>query len=129
MYLVSIASLLVVSSCGGGGSSSWKDLRAVRVTLSRPGIPPPGGLPHTTSFTSPSELAVVTAALNKHHIEQGSSSSNDGCAGGENVAISITHADGSVTNLSAYRCAGQTTGEVSGDLLGFLNAAGVPGAI
>jgi hypothetical protein len=127
--IISLVSMLVLSSCGGGSSSEWKDLKAVRVTVARPGLPPPGGFPHTTSFTSHGELALVTAALNKHHIAKaGTASTNHGCAGGQIVAISITRADAGVTSLSAYRCAGKTTGDITGDLAGFLSAARVAGA-
>jgi hypothetical protein len=126
----SLLPLFVLTACGGGGSTSdWKNLQAVRVTVARPGLPPPGGFPHTTSFTSQRELALVTAALNTHHIAKARTPSpNDGCAGGQTVAISITRADGGVTNLSAYRCAGKTTGNITGDLAGFLSATRVAGA-
>jgi hypothetical protein len=125
-----VVPMLALGSCGGSSSSSeWKDVRAVRVTVSRPGLPPPGGLPRTTSVTSHSGLTQVTAALNKNHIRKaGSASSNNGCAGGEVILISVTRGDGSVTNLSAYRCAGKTTGDVDGDVPGFLSAAKIPGA-
>jgi hypothetical protein len=127
LVAASLLPVLALSACGGGSSSSsWKGLRVMRVTVSRPGLPPPRGLPHTTTFTSRSALALVTAALNKHHIEKAASfSSNNGCAGGEVVQIAVNHGDGSVTNMSAYSCAGKTTGDVSGDVTGFLTAAGV----
>ncbi len=95
------------------------------MTVSRPGLPPPGGLPQTTSFSSPSDVARVTTALNGHHIVKVSPSSSTGCAGGEQIEIKITPADSAAVDLSAYRCANQTTGNIGGDLPGFLSAISV----
>jgi hypothetical protein len=67
----------------------------------------------------------VTAALNAHHIAQVSPTSSDGCAGGITVAIAITSEHSAPVNLSAYRCAHQTYGDVGGDLPGFLSAVGL----
>ena len=122
---VAIAALMT-AGCGGGSSGKWEDVHSVTVTVARPGLPPPGGAPHTTEFTSASAVAQATAALNAHHIEQSSSSSsNNGCAGGAQIAITIVKHDGTSVRLSAYQCGGHTTGDVSGDLSGFLSAVGV----
>jgi hypothetical protein len=117
---------VVLAGCGGSSSSKWENLRSVSITVSRPGLPPPGGAPQTTAFTSASAVGQATAALNAHHIAQSSSSSsNNACAGGEQIDITIVKQQGSSVHLSAYQCGGQTTGDVSGDLSGFLSALGV----
>ena len=123
-----IAAGLLLAACGSSKSSSttWKDVRHVTVTDARPGLPPPGGLPHTTSFTTPSDLDRVTAALNAHHIHKlSSASANNGCAGGATIAITITRGSSAPVRLSGYTCANTTTGDIGGDLSGFLTAIGV----
>jgi len=116
---------VALAGCGGSSSSKWEGLRSVSVTVSRPGLPPPGGAPQTTLFTSASAVAQATASLNAHHIKQGSSSSsNPGCAGGEQIAITIVRQHGAPVHLSAYQCGGHTSGDVSGDLSGFLTSIG-----
>lgn len=122
---MSVACALAIAACGGSSSTTWKGLRSVTVTVSRPGLPPPFGRPHTTVFTSSSDISHVTAALNAHHITKVSPSSPNGCAGGAQIAITITPEHSSPVNLSAYRCANQTTGNVGGDLPGFLSAIGL----
>ena len=117
---------LALAACGGGSPSGWKDLQSVRVTVAQPGLPPPLGTPRTTAFTTPPELEHVTAALNAHHIAKASTvSARSGCAGGFTIAIAIEQKGSAPVNLNAYRCANQTSGNVSGDLVGFLKAAGV----
>jgi hypothetical protein len=125
--LGAICVCLVLGACGGGSSSSqWKDLQTVRVTVAQPGLPPPYGEPKTTSFTTQGQLTRVTTALNAHHITQASSTStSNGCSGGFTIKIAIVPKSGTPTNLSAYRCAKQTTGDVSGDVTGFLSSIGV----
>ncbi len=127
MALGAICVCLVLGACGGGSSSSqWKDLQTVRITVAQPGLPPPYGKPKTTSFTTQGQLARVTAALNAHHITQASSTStSNGCSGGFTIKIVVVPKSGASTNLSAYRCAKQTTGDVSGDVTGFLSSVGV----
>ncbi len=126
--LGAICVALALAGCGGGGSSSkqWSDLQTVRITVAQPGLPPPYGRPKTTSFTTASEVAHVTTELNAHHIAKATtSSSSNGCAGGFTIAIAIVPKSSSPTRLAAYRCANQTTGDVSGDLVGFLSSVGV----
>jgi hypothetical protein len=126
MALGAICVCLVLGACGGGSSSQWKDLQTVRITVAQPGLPPPYGKPKTTSFTTQGQLTRVTAALNAHHITQASSTStSNGCSGGFTIKIAIVPKSGAPTNLSAYRCAKQTTGDASGDVTGFLSSVGV----
>jgi len=116
---------LALAACSSGSSGEWKSLRSVRVTVAQPGLPPPFGRPKTTSFTSPAEVARVTRLLNAHHIARApSTSSSSGCAGGFQIGIAIVPSGGAPVNLSAYRCANQTSGNVKGDLVGFLRAIG-----
>jgi hypothetical protein len=125
--LACIASALALAACGGGSSTNWKGVRSVSVTVSRPGLPPPGGTPRTTAFTSRTQLARVTAALNAQHITKTpSSSSTSPCAGGQQIAITITQANAAPTHLSAYACGGKTSGDIGGNLSKFLVALGVP---
>jgi hypothetical protein len=121
---------LCVAACGSSSSTSsaeaWKSLRTVRITVAQPSLPPPYGEPKTTAFTTPAQVSRVTAALNAHHIAKAASSStNNGCAGGHTVIIAIVPLNGAPTQLSAYRCANQTTGNVDGDLTGFLSSLGI----
>ena len=117
--------LLAVTGCGGGSASQWKSLRRVTVTVAQPGLPPPYGKPKVVSFTTPVEVRRVTALLNAHRIASNSAgSSGSACSGGFQIAITITPQHGAPVQLSAYRCDNQTTGDVSGDLVGFLGAIG-----
>jgi hypothetical protein len=96
------------------------------VTVAQPGLPPPYGAPKTTAFTSPAQVARVTSLLNAHQIARAASTtSNSGCAGGFRITVAIVPRTSAPVNLSAYRCAGQTTGNADGDLVGFLRAVGV----
>jgi hypothetical protein len=118
---------LALAACGGSSSSTqWKDVRNVTVTVARPGLPPPGGLPRTTAFTTSGELSRVTVALNAHHIHKlSSASSSNGCAGGATIAITIEQGGSAPVRLSAYQCANTTSGDVGGDLSGFLRTVGI----
>lgn len=101
-------------------------MRNVRVTVSQPGLPPPFGAPRVTSFATQSELARVTSALNRHHIAKlQASSSGGGCAGGFQIGISVTRSGSAPAGLSAYRCGGRTSGDIGGDLVGFLSDVGI----
>ena len=116
---------LALAACGGSSSPTWSELQSVTVTIAQPGLPPPYGRPYTTRFASRSDLARVTAALNAHHIAKVSPTSANGCSGGFTIAIAITSEHSDPVNLSAYRCAHQTYGNVGGDLPGFLSAVGL----
>lgn len=68
----------------------------------------------------------MTRLLNANHITgAASTTSSSGCAGGFQIAVAIAPRSSAPVKLSAYRCAGQTTGNVDGDLVGFLRAIGV----
>jgi hypothetical protein len=108
-------------------ATTWRALRSVHITVAQPGLPPPGGQPKTESFTTASQLARVTAALNRYHISQKvPPTPSHGCAGGHQITITIVRQSGQTVNLSAYRCAGGISGNIAGGLTGFLAAVKAP---
>ena len=125
LWLASICGMLAVAGCGGSGGSSpgWKNLRRVSITISNSSLPPPFGRPKTRVYSTSAALARVTAKLNVYRIAKGTQNSTDGgCTGGYQVAISITEASRpSPVRLSGYRCATTTYG-ITGNLPGFLTA-------
>ncbi len=131
LALAGAGALCLLAGCGSSGpkhstaATHWTALRRVTVTTSRP-LPPPYGGPFTTSFTTRVELSRVTTALNTHRISQApASTSNPGCAGGTRIDITIVEMRGNQVHLASYQCANQTSGDIAGDLTGFLSAAGV----
>jgi len=121
---------LALAGCGASAPSGWRDLTSVKVSVARPGLPPPGGRPRITSFTSRPALEKITADLNVFHIRRLSSpTSNPGCAGGAQVRILITPRVGARTALSAQVCGGQVSGNLGGDLPAFLAEAGIPAGL
>jgi hypothetical protein len=121
---------LALAACGSSSSSSssasdWTHLASVHVTVAQPGLPPPYGAPKTTAFTTPAQVARVTKLLNANRIKQAASTTaSSGCAGGFKIAIAIVPNASGTVNLNAYRCAGKTTGNTDGDLVGFLRSLG-----
>jgi hypothetical protein len=130
LWLASMCGVLALAGCGGsasGGSShAYKNLRRVSITLGNSSLPPPFGRPKTTVYSTPAELARVTAKLNAYRIgRQSQTSPNDGgCAGGYQVAISIVKPSSPPVRLSGYRCATTTYG-LTGNLPGFLASLGL----
>jgi hypothetical protein len=126
-----IAGILVVLLLLAGSASAatprWQNLRSVRVTVSRPSLPPPGNKTHTTDFTPGHGLLKAQNALNRYDIRRlaQSVSTNVACTGGYNASIRIVKHDYSVVKMSAYRCANTTYGRIGGNLPGFLKAVGV----
>ncbi len=134
--LIGLSALLAVgvAACGGGGSSSssdnrptWSHLTRVTVSAVQPSVnQPPGDKPNRVVFTTPQQLQTVTKALNADHIQQASHPTSDnGCAGGIQIAIVITQTGGKTTRLGAYRCGTTTTGDIAGNVNGFLRRTGV----
>jgi hypothetical protein len=130
MVLGALCAGLALAACGGSSSSNssssdWKNLASVHVTVAQPGLPPPYGAPKTTAFTTPAQVTRVTKLLNANHITQaGGTTSSSGCAGGFQIAVAIVPRSSGPVKLSAYRCGGHTSGNTSGDLVGFLQALG-----
>ena len=114
------------SSGGSGNDQTWSNLTRVSVLTETAGVPPVKGHPPTpTVYRSPKQLRTITAALNAAHISRaGHNSTSSGCAGGQQTRIVITQQGGQKTVLNAYTCAGQTTGDIAGDLKAFLNRIG-----
>jgi hypothetical protein len=118
--------VLAATGCGASSPTAWGGLERVRVTVSHPSLPPPGGRPTTTTFASPVRLTRARAALIAYGIRPASAASTGGgCAGGTEIALAIDQAHRSPLHLRAYRCAGKTTGNLGGNLMGFLSALGV----
>jgi hypothetical protein len=115
-----------IAACGSSSDTTWSHVTKVTVLAQTAGVPPaPGGGPTPVVFSSPQQLKTVTAALNANHIHEGSNQTENGCAGGQQIAIVITQRGGKKTKLGAYRCAGSTTGDVGGNLAGFMKQIGV----
>jgi hypothetical protein len=108
-------------------TATWSDLTRVSVDVDQPGIPGPPGTTNTpTTFTKPAQLTTVTTALNADHIRKAQhTTTSDGCAGGVQIEIEITQRHHGRTDLSAYHCGNTTTGDIAGNLTGFLNGIGV----
>jgi hypothetical protein len=100
----------------------WSGLTRVSVDVDQPSVAPIPGVKNTPSrFTSPAQLRTVRNALNANHIRKaGHTTTDDGCTGGIEIAIKITQRQGGRTDLSAYDCANRITGNIAGNLTGFL---------
>jgi hypothetical protein len=107
--------------------SGWSGLTRVSVDVDQPSVAPIPGVKHTpTTFTTPAQLRTVTKALNANHIRKADhTTTNDGCTGGIQIEIKITQRHHGRTDLNAYHCAKTTTGNIAGNLTGFLNQIGV----
>jgi hypothetical protein len=118
-----------LAACGSGhhAAAKWSDLTRVSVDVDQPGVPTPPGTKHTpTTFTTPAQLTTVTNALNANHIGKAArTTTSNGCAGGIQIEIKITQRHQRRTDLSAYHCANTVTGNIAGNLTGFLNRIGV----
>ena len=114
------------AGCGSGGSgpSTWSHLRSVQISVAQPGLPPPGGAPHVTSFTSAAEVATVTRQLNAAPHRRGRRSRL------QRLCRRVLDPDrdraelGRRSTLSSTRCGGTTFGGIAGDLPGFLSSVG-----
>jgi hypothetical protein len=105
----------------------WSDLTRVSVDVDQPSVAPVPGSKHTpTIFATPAQLATVTKALNADHIRKAkhTTTSND-CTGGIVIKIKIAQRHRGPTVLNAYHCANTVTGNIAGNLTGFLNRIGV----
>jgi hypothetical protein len=100
----------------------WSGLTRVSVDVDQPSIAPIPGVKNTpTRFTTPAELRTVTKALNANHIRKAGHTTTDyGCTGGIEIAIKITQRHDGRTDLNAYDCAKKITGNIAGNLTGFL---------
>jgi hypothetical protein len=123
--LVVLAGLLLAGSALAA-SKSWRHLASVTVRVQRTSPAPPTPGARTRQFTSPSQLAMVTQALNANHIALGSHPNHQGvCIGGTNIQIKIVPAHGPRVTLNGYHCGTQTFGTISGRVVPFLKAIGL----
>jgi hypothetical protein len=124
---VLVVLLLLLAASATVAAARWQNLRSIRVTVSRPSLPPPGNKPRTKDFTPGHGLVKAQNALNRNGIRRLTQavSTNAACTGGYNASIRIVRHDNSVVKMSAYRCAGKTYGRIGGNLPGFLKAVGV----
>jgi hypothetical protein len=112
---------------GQAATADWSDLTRVSVDVDQPSVQKPPGTKNTpTIFTTPAQLRTVTNALNANHIRKADhTTTSNGCAGGIQIAIKITQRHQRRTDLSAYHCGNTVTGDIAGNLTGFLNRIGV----
>jgi hypothetical protein len=108
-------------------TGDWSDLTRVSVDVDQPSVAPIPGVKNTpTTFTTPAQLKSVTNALNANHIRKAThTTTSNGCAGGIQIEIKITQRHQRRTDLSAYHCGNTVTGDVAGNLTGFLKRIGV----
>ena len=116
-----LAALLLAAAPAFATGTLWRHVTKVSVTIQKPGLPPPYGKAHTTTFSTGTQLAKATSALNANHIAKGPNVANQGCAGGTDVTIVIAQGP-KRTRLSAYQCGSTTYGAIAGDLTAFLKA-------
>jgi hypothetical protein len=128
-----------VAACGSSSDNStahsrrqaatadWSDLTRVSVDVDQPSVAPiPGVKNRPTMFTTPAQLKTVTNALNANHIRKAThTTTSNGCAGGIQIEIKITQRHQRRTDLSAYHCGNTVTGDIAGNLTGFLKRIGV----
>lgn len=132
--IVGCAALAAACGSSGGHSTTvthvatpvWSGLTRVSVHVDQPSVQtPPGTKILPTTFTTPAQLTAVTKALNANHIRKAQhTTTSNGCTGGIQIAITVTQPHGQ-TDLNAYHCANTVTGNIAGDLMGFLRQIGV----
>jgi len=114
--------LITVAAIEGCGSTSLNTAGLARVAMSSSqALPPPYGSKQAT-LTAASSIATFQQQVASHHIGlAASSTSGGGCTGGIQYTIVLEWGGGKPsTTLSAYDCANQITGNMSGDVAGFL---------
>jgi hypothetical protein len=114
-------------SLSRAATAGWSDLTRVSVDVDQPSVAPVPGVKNTpTTFTTPAQLKTVTNALNANHIRKAThTTTSNGCAGGIQIEIKITQRHQRRTDLSAYHCGTTVTGDIAGNLTGFLKRIGV----
>jgi hypothetical protein len=127
---------VTVTACGSSSHATslshadpplWSGLTRVSVDVTQPSVAPIPGAKHTpTTFTTPQQLTTVTKALNDNHIRKADhTTQNNGCTGGIVIQIQVTRGQRRTTNLNGYHCAKTITGDIAGNLTGFLKQIGV----
>ncbi len=112
------AALLLVTACGGSIVDT-SGLTRVEISTYQ-ALPPPFGSKQAT-LTSPSSLANFQKAIAADHIGVSASTTlGTGCAGGIQYTVVMDTGGETSTTLSEYSCADQLTGNMTGDVSGFL---------
>lgn len=132
-----LATAAAVAACGSSHSHPttvarpdppvWSGLTRVSVNVDQPSVQTPPGTKHgPTTFTTPAQLTTVTRALNANQIRKAQhTTTSNGCAGGIQIEVKITQRHHRRTALSAYHCGNTVTGDIAGNLTGFLKQIGV----
>jgi hypothetical protein len=136
------ATATTAAACGSSSSQSstqtkahahhhhaarWSGLTHVSVEVSQPSVAPVPGAKHgPTKFTTPAQLKKVTKALNAEHIHKAAHTTrSNACTGGVVTNITIAQHHHGVTHMSSYHCANKITGNIAGNLTGFLKRVDV----
>jgi hypothetical protein len=119
--VLGLVAAALVAGCGssGGGSVDTSNLTQVQLSSSQ-ALPPPYGQ-YQTTLTSAASLATFQQEMASNKIGESSGTANGGgCAGGIQYTIVLVRSGQSSTTLSAYDCGGQITGNMTGDVAGFI---------
>jgi hypothetical protein len=140
LLLLSFSAAALITACGTTSSSfttssslttsssfDTSNLTEVQLSSSQ-ALPPPYGSAHAV-LTSAGSLAGFQQSLVSHHIgvttNPSDITSNDGCTGGVEYTIVLNRGGGNpATTLDAYDCGGRITGNMTGDVSGFLAYVG-----
>ena len=108
-----------IAGCGSPVDTS--NLTQVQMSSSQ-ALPPPYGSAQAV-LTSATSLATFRKAMSSDGIGlSGTTTSSDGCAGGTEYTIVLVRSGGKgSTTLNAYDCGGQITGNMTGNVAGFLD--------
>jgi hypothetical protein len=108
-----------IAACGSPVDTS--NLTQVQMSSSQ-ALPPPYGSAQAV-LTSATSLATFRKAISSNGISlSATTTSSDGCAGGTQYTIVLVRSGGKgSTTLNAYACGGQITGNMAGNVSGFLD--------
>jgi hypothetical protein len=108
-----------IAGCGSPVDTS--NLTQVQMSSSQ-ALPPPYGSAQAV-LTSATSLATFRKAMSSNGIGlSGTTTTSDGCAGGTQYTIVLVRSGGKGSRtLNAYACGGQITGNMDGNVSGFLD--------
>jgi hypothetical protein len=119
---VALAAAALVAACGANTSAlDTTGLTKVEIS-SFQALPPPLGTRQAV-LISPASVTAFRQSIASHHIGMTAQvTGSDGCTGGIEYTIVLHRSGGEPsTTLNAYACGGQITGDLSGDVSGFLS--------
>ncbi|MGA3184816.1 MAG: hypothetical protein ABSE52_09500 [Candidatus Dormibacteria bacterium] len=119
--LLWLGAAALLAACGGAGTPLvTSDVSRVQVN-SYQALPPPYGSAQAV-LTSAASLATFRKAVASDGIGlSGTTTSSDGCAGGIEYTVVLVRSGGKgSTTLDAYDCGGQITGNMTGNVSGFV---------